>query len=119
MSPSRRRGGRLVPAYLAAGDGPEPADTPLDRLTLLKATGPAEPAGLAPAQQRLVLLVNGGEITLDEAAAHLALPVSVVRLLVSQLLDGGHLTAGAPIPPAELHGRSFLERVLRGLKAAG
>ncbi|MFD9869116.1 DUF742 domain-containing protein [Streptomyces niveus] len=118
MSPSRRSGGRLVPAYLAAEAGPAQVRTGLDRLTVLSATADGVPQRLSPPQHRLVSLVRGGALTLAEAAAHLDLPVSVVRLVVSQLLERGHIAARAPIPAAQLGEQNLLERVLRGLQAA-
>lgn len=120
MSPSRRRGGRLVPAYvaLAAEAGPARVHTSLDRLTVLSATADDVPQGLSPPQHRMVLLVSGGALTLANAAAHLNLPVSVVRLVVSQLLENGHIAARAPIPKVQLANQDVLERVLDGLQRA-
>ncbi|WP_406303701.1 DUF742 domain-containing protein [Streptomyces sp. NBC_00885] len=89
----------------------------MDRLTLLSATSSQVPEGLSPTQRRLTELVHGGALSLAEAAAYLGLPVSVVRVVVADLVDGGHLGARAPIPTAQLHDSQLLGRVLDGLRA--
>ncbi|MFD7921366.1 DUF742 domain-containing protein [Streptomyces sp. NPDC059740] len=108
---------RLVPTYLATAGRTHPTRNTLDRLTVLSATHPYPPDDAAPARRRLVQLLQGGALTLSEAAAHLGLPVSVVRIVVADLVDSGQVAARAPIPPAEKHDRQLLERVLSGLRA--
>ncbi|MBB1252512.1 DUF742 domain-containing protein [Streptomyces sp. OF3] len=113
----RRSERRLVPAYMATGGRAAPSRNTFDRLTLLSAAGGPLPGRLAPAQRRLAELVNGGPLSLAEAAAYLVLPVSVVRVLVADLVDLGVLHARAPVPRAEQHDPRLLERVLSGLRA--
>ncbi|MEV0185941.1 DUF742 domain-containing protein [Streptomyces sp. NPDC050625] len=116
MTP-RRDDRRLVPPYLATAGRTQPTRNTLDRLTLLTATTARVPDGLESAQLRLATLVHGGALSLAEAAAHLRLPVSVLRVLVADLVDAGHLGARAPIPAAEQLDHQFLERVLSGLRS--
>jgi hypothetical protein len=66
-------------------------------------------------QQRELLDVCGGMLSLAEVAAHLRLPVSLVVVLASDLVDSGHLSIrSAPrhIPPSA----ELLEKVLDGLR---
>lgn len=115
---ARRDSRRLVPPYLATAGRSRPTRNTLDRLTVLYATGERVPDGLEPPERLLVELVLGRAVALAEAAAHLRLPVSIVRVLVSDLVDGGHLKAREPIPAVQQHDPQLLERVLSGLRAA-
>ncbi|MCM2413312.1 DUF742 domain-containing protein [Streptomyces sp. RKAG290] len=112
-----RHGRRLVPAYLATTGCAQPTRNTLDRLTVLSAAGSRVPEGLVPAQRRLAVLIHGGALPLAEAAAYLHLPVSVLRVLVADLVDAGHLVARAPIPEAQRPEPQLLERVLSGLRS--
>ena len=66
-------------------------------------------------QQRALLDICRGVLSLAEVAAHLRLPVSLVVVIASDLVDAGHLSIrSAPrhsLPSAEL-----LEKVLDGLR---
>lgn len=85
--------------------------------TLLKPTGAAEPLPVdAPPQLRALLrLCDGGVLSVAEAAAHLELPVSAVRVLVGDLVAAGRLQthAGGFTEP----GIELLKEVLDGLRA--
>jgi hypothetical protein len=66
-------------------------------------------------QQRALLEMCGGMLSLAEAAAHLRLPVSLVVVIASDLVDTGHLqirSAPRHIPPSA----ELLEKVLDGLR---
>ncbi|MFE0515788.1 DUF742 domain-containing protein [Streptomyces sp. NPDC058964] len=113
-----RRGGRpLVPAYLSTGGVARPSRPHLERLSVLTAGGEPVPAGLPAAQLALLDLLDGGSLTVMEAAALLELPVSAVRVLAAELLDRNLVLARAPIPPAERFDPDLLKRVADGLRA--
>ncbi|WP_405719666.1 DUF742 domain-containing protein [Streptomyces sp. NBC_01537] len=112
-----RGGRRLVPSYLATGGRARPSRNTLDQLSVINAASGVVPEGLDPPQLRLLELLAGGALSLAEAAAYLRLPVSVTKVLVSDLVDAGHLIARAPIPAAQKHDRQILERLLSGLRA--
>ena len=114
-TPSGRR--RLVPAYLATDGSAQPSRNTLDRLTVLTATGEHVPEGLEPPAYRIAALLSGGALTLAEVAGYLRLPVSVVKVLVSDLVDHGHLTVHASALRSGRRDRQLLERVLSGLRA--
>ena len=48
---------------------------------------------------------------------HLELPVSVIKVLISDLVDSGQLMTRSPIPSAELPDIQILQEVLDGLRA--
>lgn len=68
-------------------------------------------------QRRLLSLLRPGPLSLAEAAAHLRLPVSVVKVMVTDLVDAGRLAARAPVPDDELPERQIVEKVFDGLRA--
>jgi hypothetical protein len=114
-APNGRR--RLVPAFLATDGSAWASRNTLDRMTVLTATGDRVPEGLDPPAHRIVTLLSGGALTLAEVAAYLRLPVSVVKVLVSELVDHGRLTVHAPLSRSGHRDRQLLERVLSGLRA--
>ncbi|AJE84875.1 MULTISPECIES: DUF742 domain-containing protein [Streptomyces] len=111
---SRRRDPvRITPAYLATGGRTSARRALPDVLTrLIRVDGRAS-ASLSPPQHHLLTAVDGGDLTLADAAGHLRLPVSAVRILAGDLLDLGLIQA---VEPAELPDVELLESVLDGLR---
>jgi hypothetical protein len=111
-------GGRpLVPAYLSTGGVARPSRPQLERLSVLTAAGAPVPAGLPAAALSLLEALDGGSLTVVEAAALLRLPVCAVRVLAADLVDRDLVLARAPIPPAERFEPDLLKRVADGLRA--
>ncbi|MEY9840533.1 DUF742 domain-containing protein [Streptacidiphilus sp. EB103A] len=108
----RRQAPRTVPAYLATQGRSSTHRNTFDQLTRLLRSGNYVPRGLDPPHHRLLDLLAGGTLTLADAAAHLRLPVSVLRVLAGDLLDQSLIEA---IPPAALPPVDLLERLLDGL----
>jgi hypothetical protein len=83
--------------------------------TLLIAAPGAGPLPVTASRQEIALLrMCRGLLSVAEAAAHLGLPVSVVKVLASDLMDSGHLQTRSRTraePDAAL-----LEEVLSGLR---
>ncbi|MEW2547850.1 DUF742 domain-containing protein [Streptomyces sp. NPDC047002] len=85
--------------------------------TLLVATVPAKPLPVSAArEERALVRMCERLLSLVEAAAHLALPVSLVKVLASDLVDSGHLTARSGVPQAVLPDPKLLQEVLDGLR---
>jgi hypothetical protein len=72
---------------------------------------------LDPEKLRVLELCSGGFLSVAEIAGHTRLPVGVVKILVSDLTEEGHLYSRAPIPTAQRVDRQILEEVLNGLQA--
>jgi len=86
--------------------------------TLLVAAPGADPLPVTASRQEIALLrLCGGLLSVAEAAAHLALPVSVVKVLASDLMDSGHLQTRSRA--AERPDVALLEEVLSGLRDLG
>ncbi|WP_214316561.1 DUF742 domain-containing protein [Nonomuraea sediminis] len=85
--------------------------------TLLVAADPARSLPVsASRQERALLRMCARLLSLAEAAAHLELPLSVVGILASDLVDSGHLTARSRIPEAGRPNLETLQEVLDGLR---
>ncbi|WP_315987093.1 DUF742 domain-containing protein [Actinomadura sp. HBU206391] len=72
---------------------------------------------LSPEKRRVMELCRGGALSVAEIAAHLRLPVSVTKVLLSDLVDSGHITTRAGAPQAEAPDHQLLQEVLDGLRA--
>jgi hypothetical protein len=72
---------------------------------------------MSPEKCRIVELCKGGVLSMAEVAGHLSLPVSVVKVLLSDLVDTGHILARAAEPPVELPDEQILLEILNGLRA--
>lgn len=126
MTARRRAGGSLVPAYLATGgvartrrDGRDSLRRPsvLSLADEPRTDGGGPDDDLPPAQLALLDALQGGALTVEEAADDLGLPVSAVRVLASELIDRGLVRARQPVPAAEPADPDLLKRVADGLRA--
>jgi hypothetical protein len=110
---------QAVRPFVLTGGRARPSRNTIGVDTLLIAISNAPPLPpSAPRQARELLHVCGRLLSLIEAAAHLRLPVSVVTVLASDLVDSGRLTArpktNAGYAPPE---RKLLREVLHGLRS--
>ncbi|MEV7683625.1 DUF742 domain-containing protein [Streptomyces sp. NPDC088341] len=106
--------GRLIRPYAVSGGRTRPT-TSLDLLTLVRATGLVPPPDLGPEHAQAVGLC-GGPTSVAEIAAHLALPATVTKILLSDLVDCGAITARPPDSFDNPTDRFLLEAVLDGLR---
>lgn len=107
-----RRDPDLVRAYVRTGGRSRPTRV-LDLVTVIVAAEIPLQGG-TPDQRRILALCHSA-LSLAEVAAHLDLPPSVVKIVVADLLDSGHLKTRTPehsLPDVRL-----LEEVLNGLRA--
>ncbi|MEU2075392.1 MULTISPECIES: DUF742 domain-containing protein [unclassified Streptomyces] len=106
--------GRLIRPYAVSGGRTRPTIA-LDLLSLVSATGSSPQASLGP-EHSLALGLCDGPTSVAEIAAHLRLPAVVTKVLLSDLLDCGALTARDPRFHDHPTDRSLLEAVLDGLR---
>ncbi|MEW2549459.1 DUF742 domain-containing protein [Streptomyces sp. NPDC047002] len=107
----------LVRPYVLTGGRPLPSDNEFD-LTLLVMTtrGARGKLPLAREKSRLLDICSGGLLSVAEVVAHTQLPVAVVKLLLADLAESGHLLTRAPIAKAQRPDRQLLQDVLDGLE---
>jgi hypothetical protein len=85
--------------------------------TLLVAAESGRPLPVSATREEIALVrMCERLLSLVEAAAYLQLPVSLVRVLASDLVDSGHLSARSGIPKAAQHDSQLLQEVLDGLR---
>jgi hypothetical protein len=117
MTPPRRRERGLVRPYVVTDGRAHPTRNTLDLVTLVTALGSRPLGGLSPEKRRVVELCRGGALSVAEVAGHLTLAISVTKVLISDLIDSGHITARAPIPRHQLPDAQILQEVLDGLRS--
>lgn len=115
---TRRRSRRaLVRPHVVTGGRAHPTRNVFDLVTLVKATGDLPRTGLSPEKLRIVELCRGGALSVVEISGHLSLPVGLTKVLLSDLVDSGHLTTRAVAPAAQPSKARLLQEVLDGLRA--
>ncbi|MCF2525893.1 DUF742 domain-containing protein [Yinghuangia soli] len=90
--------------------GPEP----LDLVTLVVSR--ANPEDVTQPELAAILRMCEFPLSVAEISAYLALPASVVMVLLADLLAAGRVEARAPIPAASLPDTALLEAVMHGLR---
>ncbi|MCX4597500.1 DUF742 domain-containing protein [Streptomyces sp. NBC_01549] len=111
-----RRDPDMVRPYVRTGGQVRARDDVRLESVVVAATGPTD--ALGPDARRVMRLFGGagGGLAVADIAAALELPPSTVRILVSSLMDSGHLSS--PVA-ATGHQPDFdlLQEVLRGLRS--
>ncbi|MDG4865156.1 DUF742 domain-containing protein [Streptomyces sp. T-3] len=107
--------GRLVRPYTVSNGRTRPTAA-LDLLSLVMSTGTSPVGQMGPEHTQALGLCRGGPTSVAEIAAHLRLPAVVTKVLLSDLVDCGALTAKAPGFRHQPTDRSLLEAVLDGLR---
>lgn len=108
--------GRVVPVYALTGGRTRSrrgADMPVE--TLVTVTSPGREVRNLQAEYRIAVELAGRPISIIEIGAALRVPVGVARVLVSDLVDTGHLEVH--LPPSAGPAPEILERLLEGLRA--
>lgn len=125
---------RPVRPYVVTGGRARPSRNTLRPETLLIATGAGKPLPVsASSEERALLRMCRRLLSLVEAAVHLELPVSVVSVVASDLVDAGFLAmrlSTEELPPGAASARpdgtgsvrpdlQLLQEVLDGLQKLG
>jgi hypothetical protein len=106
--------GRLVRPYTVSNGRTRPTNA-LDMLSLVRTTGRMTHGLPGPEHVRILGLCRT-PTPVAEIAAHLRLPVAVTKVLVSDLIDCGAVTARHPGAAADPNDRFVLEALLHGLR---
>lgn len=117
MTPPRRREQGLVRAYVVTDGRAHPTRNTLDIVSLVNAVTSRPLTGLTPERRAVMELCRGGALSVAEVAGYLELPITVTKVLISDLIDSGHIIARAAIPQAQLPDVQLLQEVLNGLRA--
>jgi hypothetical protein len=106
----------LVRPHVVTGGRAHPTRNIFDLVTLVIA-GRMPLGGLSPEKRRVMELCEGGALSVAEVAAYLGLPVSVTKVLLSDLVDSGHIVTRAAVAEPEQPDDHLLREVLDGLRA--
>lgn len=106
--------GPLVRPYEAC-DGRTTPSVQLDMVSLVHTTGTHSYRDVEDRHAEMLLLCRE-PIAVVEIAAHVRLPVPVVKVLVSDLIDIGAVTTLAAAPYEAVHTEDTLEAILAGLQ---
>ncbi|MET9603455.1 DUF742 domain-containing protein [Streptomyces sp. NPDC006512] len=115
--------GPLVRPYAMTGGRtkPGPHGVRFDLIALVvvdpDASGDADDSLLGPEHRTLLGLCRSETQSVAELAADADLPVGVVRVLLGDLLEAGHVKVSRPVPPAQLPDERILREVIEGLRA--
>ncbi|WP_024875185.1 DUF742 domain-containing protein [Saccharomonospora piscinae] len=107
---------RPVRPYVITGGRAHPTRNTLRPETLLVANPEAALPVSAGREKRSLVDLCRGLLSVAEAAAHLGLPVSVVVVLASDLIDTGHLVVRSAPQRLVMPDLDLLEKVLNGLR---
>lgn len=113
---SRRREHRLIRPHVVTGGRAHPTRNTFDVVTLVT-TARDQVAGLSPEKRRVMRLCQDGSLSVADLAARLELPISVTKVLLSDLIDSGHIATENPTPPPSRDELALLQEVLNGLRA--
>jgi hypothetical protein len=116
MSPARRPERALVRPHVVTGGRAHPTRNIFDVVTLVIATRDRS-TGLSPEKSRVMELCRGGALSVAEVAAYLELPVGITKVLLSDLVDSGHITTRAATAETQVPDDQLLREVLDGLRA--
>lgn len=112
-----RSGGRVVPVYaLTRGRTRSLPGRDLPVEALVTATADASPHGMEP-EYRTTVELAARPVSVAEVGAALGVPVGVARVVVSDLVDAGHLAVHLPPSGEDGPSPAVLERLLEGLRA--
>ncbi|MEV5709887.1 DUF742 domain-containing protein [Actinoallomurus sp. NPDC052274] len=115
MTPIRRERA-LVRPHVVTGGRARPTRNIFDLVTLVMAAR-SDMTGLNPEKRRVLELCRGGALSVAEVAGHLSLPLSVVKVLLSDLVDSGHIVTRVGGPDDGETSTRLLQEVLNGLRA--
>ena len=106
---------RPVRPYVLTGGRAVPSRNTIRPESLVVAVSPGKPLPVSASRtERALLAMCRRLLSLAEAAAYLELPVSVVVVVASDLVDSGHLSVRTSA--AEPVSREVLEELLDGLR---
>ncbi|MQA11306.1 MAG: DUF742 domain-containing protein [Pseudonocardiaceae bacterium] len=108
----------MVRLYALTKGRARPAGEYLDIITLVLAiTRPEHDLTLSPEEASILNLCRDVMLSVAELAARANVPLSVVRVLLADLIDAGHIRVVHPTAPDKLPNDRILREVLDGLRA--
>jgi hypothetical protein len=110
--------GPVVRPYAMTSGRTRPTTGTFDLVSLVVATRPVSPTetGLSP-EHRAIIARCTRALSVAEIAAHIDLPVGIVRVLLGDLLDRGLIEVHAPVHATHTPSEQTFKAVINGLRA--
>lgn len=111
--------GPLVRLYAMTAGRARPTSEAFDLIAVVEAgeAGEEAPPDRSPEHAAILSLCRKAPRSVADVAADCDLPVGVVRVLLGDLLDDGHISVSRPVAPAQLPDERILREVINGLRA--
>jgi hypothetical protein len=111
--------GPLVRLYAMTAGRARPTREDFDLAAIIHPHQPDEEAAPPPSPEHAAInaLCQAGPHSVADIAADSDLPVGVLRVLLDDLLDAGHIRVSRPVAPAQLPDAGLLKEVIDGLRA--
>lgn len=108
--------GPLVRPYAMTRGRTRPNAPNLNLVTQVRAAAvPADPAALNP-EHLQILEICAVPLSVAEVAAYLDVPLVVVKVLLGDLIERGHVVAGTLFQTSDIHDITLLQAVLDGIR---
>lgn len=110
--------GPVVRPYALTGGRTRSDVGEFDLIALVIATKPASAVGLGMAPEHVAIVrMCQHPLSVAEVAAHLNLPVGIVRVLLGDLLDEGLIRTHQPPPVSQAANQRVLNALIDGLRS--
>ena len=108
--------GPLVRPYAMTRGRTRPNAPNLNLVTQVRASAPpSDPAALSP-EHLQILEICHKPLSVAEVAAYLDVPLVVVKVLIGDLIERGHIVAGALFQTTDITDTNLLQAVLDGIR---
>ena len=108
--------GPLVRPYAMTRGRTRPNAPNLNLVTQVRSAAPPnEPGALSP-EHLQILEICHTPLSVAEVAAYLDVPLVVVKVLLSDLIERGHVVAGALFQTSDINDTKLLQAVLDGIR---
>nr|WP_255430103.1 DUF742 domain-containing protein [Streptomonospora sp. PA3] len=114
--PRHGAAGPLVRPYTVTGGRTRPVEAGLDMISIVVATRERRDWGALEPEHAAILRLCDRPVSVAELSAQLDLPMTVVKVLLSDLIADGDILARAPMPASEPPHMSVLQAVLDGIR---
>lgn len=108
--------GPLVRPYAMTRGRTRPNAPNLNLVTQVRVSAPpSDPAALSP-EHLQILEICHKPLSVAEVAAYLDVPLVVVKVLIGDLIERGHIVAGALFQTSDIIDTNLLQAVLDGIR---
>lgn len=110
--------GPLVRLYAMTAGRARTSGVDFDLMSAVQANAtPGHGPSLLPEQRRVLRFCQHQPQTVADIASDANLPIGVVRVLLGDLLEAGHVFVSRPVRPARLPDQRILREVIDGIRA--